>query len=798
MPPSCWSWPRSVYWCRWASAPGFRISRLCAVRQFEANRYGLPSGLRDVLGKVVLFQVANDAPLWPVRLRIQSRILPNFSKVHCGYSSFVLGKLALVGWFRGANRFPVDCTEQQFSLDCADLSDSRLQHPSGFLPHIEGLRAIAVLPVLLFHLDPQFCPGGFTGVDVFFVISGYLICGGILRDLRRGTFSFGEFYHRRVRRILPAYFTLIVVVITAALILFDCKRVVNTSSTALFSLLFSTNLFLYQQSGDYFAPAAHENPLLNLWSLAVEEQFYILIPVLLLLLWKWRPGAIPWVAGILLAASFFYGLDLLATHRGSAAYYLPTSRAWELLAGALLAMVRIPMGARVGAWVSALGLGMIVAAFVVVDKTTPFPGYAALLPVLGAVFVIAGGQHGVVAAMLGQSVPRFFGAISYSLYLFHWPVIVFWKHCRWDGVGWMDYVGMATLSILLAWLCCRYVENPIRANPFWTGKSSARFTFATTPVLAMVAGGLVFGGGFPAFFNREINRAWAECGHASENWRFRTTPNRLPGIDLSALPPDSALAMGAKEKNPTFVLWGDSHAGALFSGLDDVARAAGQSGLYVNASPLPLEGMDVVGSGGLEPIADKTEAVLRFLEGNPALGTVFIANRWPVRATGSWYLGDHADAGLLLLHRRADARTAEPGDTTLFDDGLRRTCQRLRAAGKRVVLFTAVAEKKMHVPEALSRGALLSKVPDLTTTMEEFERRQGAAMKVLQAMAADGLAELIPLHEAFLREGVFVASSPGLVYYEDDDHLSPNGARHACGTFARKIFPARPEADQAL
>ena len=627
---------------------------------------------------------------------------------------------------------------------------------------------------------------------MFLVISGYLICGGILRDLERGTFTFGGFYHRRVRRILPAYFALIVVVMAAALLLFDCKRVVNTAATALASLVFGTNLFLHHQSGDYFAPSAHGNPLLNLWSLAVEEQFYIVIPVVLLGLWKWQRAAIPWGIGMLLVASFCHGWILLENQRGSAAYYLPTSRAWELLAGALLAMIRPAPGRRAGGLLSLLGLVMIFSGFVLVDSRTPFPGQAALLPVVGAVMVIAGGGHGPAGSWLGHTIPRFFGSISYALYLFHWPVIVFWKNCRWDGVGMADYLGMTILSILLAWACCRWIENPIRTHPGWTPRWSARFTFAATPLLAVAAGGLVLGGGFPAHFNRAINQPWADCGPASPNLSERVRTGDHPGLDLSALPEAVAVPMGAGHRKPTFVLWGDSHAGALFSGLDDIARARGKSGLFVDLSPLPLVGMDVISGSGRVTIAEKTELVLRFLEANPALDTVFLANRWPLRASGSWYTGDDKDGECLLLHRRVDGRTAEPGDNSMLEEGLRRTCERLRASGKRVVLFSTAAEKKTHVPEALSRGVLLSRSPDLGTSRDEFEKRQGPALRVLRNMATAGLAELIPLHEAFFVDGAFVASGPGMVYYEDDDHLSPNGARHACAAFAEEIFPHHP------
>ena len=224
-----------------------------------------------------------------------------------------------------------------------------------YFPHIDGLRTFAVLAVVLYHLQEGICPGGYTGVDIFFVISGYLIGGGLIRGLKEGTFSLTSFYLRRIRRIMPAYFCLIAVVLAFGCVVLDCDDLRTLGRTVRSSALFITNIYFSRTTGDYFSPAAEENPLLNLWSLSVEEQFYLMIPLTLWLLWKFREKAVKPVLWGALGLSFFAAVCHMGHLEHNKAFYLLYCRAWELLAGCLLALAPAAGQNRGAGWLRAAG-----------------------------------------------------------------------------------------------------------------------------------------------------------------------------------------------------------------------------------------------------------------------------------------------------------------------------------------------------------------------------------------------------------------------------------------------------------
>ncbi|KER37526.1 acyltransferase, partial [Sphingobium indicum F2] len=339
---------------------------------------------------------------------------------------------------------------------------------------IDGLRALAVLPVLFYHVDLWPFSGGFVGVDIFFVISGYLIASIVGRELAEGRFSIADFYARRIRRIFPALFaTIAVTIIVGSRILLPLDyRALGLSAAA--TVLFASNLHFARHSG-YFGSAAEEAPLLHTWSLAVEEQFYILFPLLMLCAVR-AGGRTRLLLGAVALLSF--GTALLLVDRAPVlAFYLPFPRAWELLAGALLATGLLPpLRSRWAAQLCALaGLASIGWALFGFSGATVFPGLNALYPVLGAMLILHAGQGGsAVSRMLGRAVPVAVGRISYSLYLWHWPLVVFWTY-RTDG-DWRlrEQLFIILLSLLLATLSWRFIEEPFRrARRFTTGRAFA-------------------------------------------------------------------------------------------------------------------------------------------------------------------------------------------------------------------------------------------------------------------------------------------------------------------------------------
>jgi peptidoglycan/LPS O-acetylase OafA/YrhL len=352
---------------------------------------------------------------------------------------------------------------------------------------IDGLRAIAILPVVLFHAGIAGFSGGFVGVDVFFVLSGYLITGILIRSAEDGTFSILDFYERRARRILPALFAVMLVCIPFARSWMEIVDFRNFGESLTAVSLFASNVLFWLES-DYFGGAAEQKPLLHTWSLAVEEQYYIVFPILLILIWRYRRGALPYALGLLALISLGVA-EWSWRHAPTANFYLFPSRAWEILIGSLCAWAQWRGGARRHGGLAWLGIAMILTSVFVFDETTPFPSLLALLPVLGTALVVRYATEGTGAArMLSTRVIVGIGLISYSTYLVHQPLLAFTRIISLSEPSTALMAGMAALSFPLGWLSWRFVERPFRRRgpgAIWPGR---RFLIASAIGLACFAG----------------------------------------------------------------------------------------------------------------------------------------------------------------------------------------------------------------------------------------------------------------------------------------------------------------------
>jgi len=457
---------------------------------------------------------------------------------------------------------------------------------------IDGLRAVAVLGVLLYHLDARLVPGGYVGVDVFFVISGFLISRIIYGEMEAGRFSIAHFYVRRARRILPALLSVLLVTsVMAMLVLYPSERV-QFAQSAIASILFSANLF-FHATLNYFSPAADEIPLLHLWSLGIEEQFYILFPLLTLLLTRMGRRGFTLLLGGLFVVSLLACARALAVAPSSAFYLLPF-RAFELLCGSLIALAPVAWipGKGLARMLSWAGLAAIAGAMYGFDKGTHFPGFAALLPCAGAAMLLLANAHGTVGRVLSSRGMVWVGKRSYSLYLVHWPVIVF-AHRLWPDASSLHWVPvLAAVSLLLAHLNFEWVEQKLRnARPDW---SHARVLATSGLAMLVVAGagaGILAGKGFPGSQDARVAQVLTTLDYnPTADYRSRTCfldPDQAPGeADVSGCIPAAG--------SPRAMLWGDSHAIHFLQGLQPTFAARGyQIGALTASACPPLPGVDI-------------------------------------------------------------------------------------------------------------------------------------------------------------------------------------------------------------
>ncbi|HEY0938746.1 MAG TPA: acyltransferase, partial [Steroidobacter sp.] len=390
---------------------------------------------------------------------------------------------------------------------------SLLRVKNNYRPDIDGLRAVAVLAVVLYHAFPNQVRGGFAGVDVFFVISGFLISSIIFAEIAEGRFSIASFYVRRVRRIFPALAVCLTFVLVFGFIYLVPFELAQVGKHVFFGASFLSNVALWSESG-YFDSEAHFKPLLHLWSLGIEEQFYIVWPALLLIVYQARVK-LGRVLGLLLLISFAVNVMLAATDI-SADFYLPISRFWELLAGAVLAALRWNEPVfRIRSLVSISGLVALLGSFALLSAHIRFPGWFALLPVAGAMALIWAGPEPIAnKRILSNRVVVLVGLISYPLYLWHWPLLSFAYIFRGGKPPTpLMAAALVAVSFLLAWVTYRFVESPVRFGRYRRDLTKLAAICVTVLGLAGLTTWIAhgFSGRFPGLDIRKISEAKSDA-----------------------------------------------------------------------------------------------------------------------------------------------------------------------------------------------------------------------------------------------------------------------------------------------
>ncbi|MGM4886330.1 acyltransferase family protein [Tardiphaga sp. 11_C7_N12_6] len=465
----------------------------------------------------------------------------------------------------------------------ADRSESRSTlPPSIYRPDIDGLRAISILLVLGSHSWPAFVPGGFIGVDIFFVISGFLITGIILRQDAEGSFSLSKFYARRVRRIFPALIVVMSVTYAIGWAILLPSDFISLGENMVAGAMFASNL-LQLKAVNYFAAGAAYNPLLHIWSLGVEEQFYIFWPLALLLV-KGRRSLIVAIA-VITTASFALSVVQVIGRQEQIAFFSPLSRAWELMAGAALAAIHIRKATAFsvpGNLKAAIGFGLITVGALMIDKSSRFPGWNALFPVIGAVLLLDA-PNASIAAMLRARPMVAIGLISYPLYLWHWPLLSFLATIRSGSPTELEIAGTLCAAFGLAWATYRWIETPIKQSPSAIGYLSAGLVAAGLAGIATV-----WDNGMSWRFPIEV-RDIASLRPAT-NPGFRKACFLPPEEGPAAFGP-SCIEEGGK---PLIMLWGDSTAAALYPGLQSIQQAGSfRIAQFTASSCPPILGLEV-------------------------------------------------------------------------------------------------------------------------------------------------------------------------------------------------------------
>ena len=638
---------------------------------------------------------------------------------------------------------------------------------------IDGLRAVAVLAVAFYHARLPGFGGGFVGVDVFFVISGYLITQILVREVERGSFSLLGFYERRIRRIFPALFAVqgVTLAIGAWLLLPD--DLVALAKSAVATTLFSAN-FLYFGEAGYFDSPSWTKPLLHTWSLAVEEQFYIVFPALLLLARRKLGGR--YLALTLATVVISFAVCAIGTNNfRDAAFYLAPTRAWELGIGCLLALGAFPRLRTRGARELAALAGVALIAYAVVryGDHTKFPGANALPPCIGAALVLWAGSEGAsaVGRALSTGPAVFVGLISYSLYLWHWPLLVFAGYVSARPLSVLEASAILVVATLLAIGSWRYVERPFRGAASPVGaRSLFRGALAVSLGTVAIGVGLVLMGGWTRPVDATVARLVATRAErtAMLDWCNFSEVRRTKG--KKGWPKQLGDPTAAQA---SFVVWGDSHACMLAEAIDSLARDRGRRGFLASGGGCPPLLPD---PDSIEPDDCMTanERIFGALSADPRLTDVVLIGRWALYFEGRGYGQERIRPGLRLVRRDGDGSGA--GRSQVFGAMLEHTAARLAAIGRRVWIVGPVPEVGVDVPSVLARSRMLGWKASISPAVTDYLERQRPVLAVLERLrGAPGVHVLLP-HERLCGEARCDVARDGEALYSDDNHLSRVGA----------------------
>ncbi len=637
---------------------------------------------------------------------------------------------------------------------------------SSYRSDVDGLRAVAVSLVIFYHLGFGLFPGGFIGVDIFFVISGFIITRLILRDAENQNFSLLDFYARRFRRILPALISVITFTLAFGYWFLFPDDYLDLAKSAVFSAFSIPNLFFFWNTG-YFDQDAELMPLLHLWSLGIEEQFYLVWPGLILLLARRSPSALTYILIILIGASFSASVLELGSDP-KAAFFLPHFRVWELSLGALIAVLPIRLSSKLSAiTISSLGLVLIIAPALLLSSTSKFPGFAAIAPTVGTALVIISGnknRHGL-NIVLSTRPFVLVGLLSYSLYLWHWPVIVFWRH-YFNGRNFTPTEGGVILVItcILAFISWRWIETPVRMGRL-SRKNSFAFGFSGLLTLVILGTSIIISQGVKSRFSSQVGQLLSR----HEMWWKWKCPYSDTGPTVETFLGRAECVFGEQwdGSQRKAVLWGNSHAEHLTPIFEVAAKETGTSVALWPASCLPFvskDGIRMMWNGDPILMSERCglarDKFIEKLDAHPEISRVILSANW-------------AAADGRLFRTNPDERFSISMD--LLREGLQDLVNRVTKPGRKIIILGDIPYNGLDLRACfLAESAPLfrARCPEGDKILRsQFERYNKSADEAISSIKG---AEVVLLGERMCGEVYCDSQINGESLYRDNDHWRRN------------------------
>lgn len=624
---------------------------------------------------------------------------------------------------------------------------------------IDGLRAICIGAVVMFHAGFDDWKGGYIGVDVFFVISGYLITSMIARDMAEGRFSFLSFYERRARRLLAATIPMVIFTTLFAWAFYTTSNFLAYAKSLVAFAAYVSNWYFLATTG-YFGTDANVTPLLHTWSLAVEEQFYFVFPVLLMLLSRRKALVVPALA-LIAVLSVSYAQAEIALGNHDRAFYSLFSRFWELMAGALLALKAqdVEKLARFSTPMRAVGLALVITPIFTFGPTTSVPGFATLIPVSGALLLLAASPtvRDPFVKVLEASPVTYLGRISYSLYLWHWPIFGAVNTLFLDRNDLHAVLGIAA-SIGAASLSYHYLEHPIRKRRLLPRKIDMAGLVAASLAASIAVGAYGWStGGWPGRFSPEVEStaALAAKRPADPDNCFKTPEETNDFCKINVKPGEPV----------DLLLWGDSHAGSLIPAFRQYAEANGLSfAATARADCLPLVGVWRTKDDINKVCRKFNDEALAFINEHE-VKNVAITARWQVYTTGPQILLDDA-------HKTAVKSQVK----TVFRDGVARTLDAL--AGKNIMIIEQMPELHGELPAAYLLMQRIGLPPStVAATLKDHRKKNRTSTEAFTSLEQSHRFGRFDPATVFCANELCSFEAGGKLLYFDDDHLNTEGGQ---------------------